>query len=73
MVHPRNAGGQYGRIWEWTLSGYRNGYLVRGGPWRNVDGSPSVKRGRRLSVLDRESWESEPAPDVEFRLVRDPT
>lgn len=52
---------QTGRVWEWTSTPHQEGYVVRGGRWRNkpeLEPEPS-----------NASFETDPAPDVGFRCV----
>jgi predicted RNA-binding Zn ribbon-like protein len=51
------------RVWEWTSTPARTGFVVRGGPWRNRAGAGRV---------DNRSWEDEPGVDVGFRVFYDP-
>lgn len=50
------------RVWEWTSTPARTGFVVRGGPWRNRTGAGRV---------DNRSWEDEPCADVGFRVFYD--
>ncbi|MDP2340736.1 MAG: hypothetical protein Q8O67_07255 [Deltaproteobacteria bacterium] len=50
------------QVWEWTTTPARQGFVVRGGPWRNRE-----ERG----LVDNRSWEDEAAPDLGFRVVLD--
>ena len=52
------------RVWEWTSTPARSGFVVRGGPWRNREG---------LGRADNRSWEDEPCVDVGFRVFYDAT
>jgi hypothetical protein len=47
------------RVWEWTSTPMRTGFIVRGGPWRNRTGAGRV---------DNRSWEDAPCADVGFRV-----
>lgn len=47
------------RVWEWTSTPMRTGFIVRGGPWRNRAGAGRV---------DNRSWEDAPCADVGFRV-----
>lgn len=50
-----------GRVWEWTSTPSREGWVVRGGRWRNApEHEPEPSNS---------SFETEPAPDVGFRLL----
>ncbi len=53
-----------GRVWEWTVDREENGWVVRGGPWRNQSGP---------GLPDHHSWERVASPDVGFRCVYDLT
>ncbi|MCA9705560.1 MAG: hypothetical protein KDK70_06925 [Myxococcales bacterium] len=70
MPHVIEAGGEHGHIWEWTSSPHRDGYVVRGGPWRNIGGAGRALAVRGLGIIDHRSWERTATPDVGFRLVR---
>jgi hypothetical protein len=50
------------RCWEWTSTPHRDGYLVRGGAWRNREWAP---------IVDNRSWEDTASDDVGFRIVFD--
>ncbi len=50
------------RVWEWTCTPMRTGFIVRGGPWRNRAGAGRV---------DNRSWEDAPCADVGFRVFYD--
>lgn len=50
------------RVWEWTSTPMRTGFIVRGGPWRNRDGAGGV---------DHRSWEDVASADVGVRVFFD--
>lgn len=52
-----------GRVWEWTGSPYREGHVVRGGPYRN--------RPTARGAAPHRSWEDTGALDLGFRCVAD--
>lgn len=52
-----------GAVWEWTNSSRAQGFVVRGGRWRDRPDLPAHP--------ENTSWESEAMPDVGFRCVLD--
>ena len=63
-VPTRHGIGQLCLVWEWTTTAPagRDGFVVRGGPWRNRE---------ERALVDNRSWETEAALDVGFRIVFD--